>query len=150
MDERKSLFIQFLKDKRTYNLNVGYWRRKLQKALEEKISRQDQFIKNKNSKGKSFYDGNPIFSYYNSSKEKAIRIIQEDPGELNNYLEIKLVEAWIDNIRIPNLKDKEVEVPELVISIYLTSSSVDKCLFLVRSWYFGQLNKSNIEELINE
>ena len=48
MDERKILYQQFLKDKSIYNLNVSYWRVKLQKALDEKISSKDQLIKNKN------------------------------------------------------------------------------------------------------
>ena len=81
MDERKALYHEFLKDKRIYNLNVSYWRIQLQKALEEKILSKEQLIKNKDNEGKGFYDGNPIFSYYSSKKEKAIRVIQEDPED---------------------------------------------------------------------
>lgn len=143
MDERKTLFLQFLKDKRTYNLNVSYWRRKLQMALKEKVSSQEQFIKNKRSNGVSFYDGNPIFSYYNPNKHKALRIIQENPDELTSYSQIKLIEAWIDKVRIPNEKDDK-EVPELVISIFLTSSSVLNCMEIVKDWYNGRIDKQNI------
>lgn len=150
MDEGKTLFTQFLKDKRTYNLNVSYWRRKLQKVLEEKVSSQEQLIQNRNSQGKNFYDGNPIFSYYNKKKEKAIRIIQEDPIEINNYSEIKLIDAWFDKIKIPMKNNREKEVQELVISIFLTSSSVSKCIIIVRAWYFEQLDKSRLENLLYE
>ena len=64
-DKGKILYNHFLEDKNTYNLNVGYWRRKLQKAIAQKIEIADQPIQNRNESGKSFYDGNPIFSFYN-------------------------------------------------------------------------------------
>lgn len=149
MDERKILYSNFLKDKRIYNLNVSYWRVKLQKDLEEKINSKEQLVNNKNSKGKSYFDGNPIFSYYYKRKEKAIRIIQEDPDEIKDYKEIKLVAAWIDKILIPLHNNDLNEIPELVISVFLTKSSVDKCLILAKLWFQGDLNETNIEANLN-
>ncbi|ULQ51702.1 hypothetical protein [Flavihumibacter fluvii] len=148
MDERKTLYREFLKDKRIYNLNVSYWRVKLQKTLEQKISSKEQLFKNKNQKGKGFYDGNPIFSFYNSQNEKAIRIIQEDPEDIVTYTEIKLIEAWFDKVIIP-YSENDKEVSELVISLYLTKSSVDKCIYLVTLWFKGELNTNNIEEQLS-
>lgn len=145
MNERKILYQQFLKDKNIYNLNVGYWRVKLQKALNEKISKKDLLIKNKNDKGKNFYDGNPIFSYYNAKKDKAIRVIQEDPEYIKTYLEIKLIQAWITKIFVAHTETEEREVPELVISLFLTSSTVDKCVQLAKEWFSGDLTKSNLK-----
>lgn len=148
MDDRKVLFLQFLKDKRTYNLNVSYWRIKLQKALDEKISSKDQFIKNRTMDGVNFYDGNPIYSHYSISKDKAIRIIQEDPIGVVSFSEIKLIDAWIDKIWILNNKHDEREIEELVISVFLTHSSVEKCLELVKAWFFGGLDKSNLHNFL--
>ncbi len=150
MDERKTLFIQFLNDKRTYNLNVSYWRKKLQKALDEKINSKDQFIQNRNNKGQKFYDGNPIFSYYSKPKNKALRIIQEDPIEISSYSEIKLIDVWLDKIRIAKNQNEDFEVQELVISIFLTSSSVESCMRIVRAWYLNDLNQDNIDNFLNE
>lgn len=149
MDERKTLYKQFLKDKKIYNLNVSYWRVKLQKALDEKISSQDQLIKNRNNEGKSLYDGNPIFSYYNVRKEKAIRIIQEDPIEIQNYSNIKLVEAWFDKILITDSNNEDKEIQELVISVFLTSTSIDKCILLAKEWFSGDISKQNLQDRIN-
>ena len=152
MDELKILYNQFLKDKRTYNLNVGYWRIKLQKALEEKIYKSDILFKNKNSKGKNFYDGNPIFSYYSNKHNKAFRVIQEDANEIENLNDIKLIEAWIDNIQISSSpEDSEVkEVKELVISLFLTNATVDKCVLLIKEWFLGQLDSTNIENILSD
>jgi hypothetical protein len=148
MDERKTLFNQFLKDKSTYNLNIGYWRRKLQTALQEKLTPEKQLINNRDDKGKNLYDGNPIFSYYNRPRNKAIRIIQEDPSELTNYSEVKLIQAWFDKITIPISRSKEKEVDELVISIFLTHTSVERCLIIVRAWKNNILNENNLQSYL--
>lgn len=145
MNEAKTLYKQFLKDKSIYNLNVSYWRVKLQKALDEKLSSKDQLFKNKDNNGKSLYDGNPIYSIYLPKYNKALRIIQEDPEELQNYSNIVLLGAWISDTEV---KRKSFE--ELVISLFLTEDTVKQCLDLVKAWYKGNLNKSNIESFLNQ
>jgi hypothetical protein len=147
MDEDRILFNKFLKDKNSYNLNVGYWHRKLQKELEEEFTLRDLLYKNRDNKGKSLYDGNPMFSYYSSKRNKAIRIIQEDPELLIGHNQIKFVEGWISKISIPisDNRIEEIEVDEFVISIFLTHSSVTKCLELVREWFKGGLNRDNVK-----
>ena len=115
----KILFKNFLYDKNAYNLNSGYWKRKLLKNLDLKFSIENQYILNRKSDGKNFYDGNPIFSYVENNK--AFRIIQENPEELrdiNDINNIKPIDAWIDNLY---LRDNSYSIPELVISLYLTS-----------------------------
>jgi hypothetical protein len=148
-DERKILFEQFLENKNTYNLNVGYWRKKLQTALVETIQKSDQPIINKNEKGKNFYDGNPIFSFYNQKKNKAIRIIQEDPKEILTYPNMLLLDAWIDKLTL-TVKKEEVIVPELVISLFLMQNTTKKCLQMVNAWFSNDLNSSNLESYISE
>lgn len=147
MSEDRVLFNKFLKDKNSYNLNVGYWHRKLQKELEEEFSLRDLLFKNRDNKGKSLYDGNPMFSYYSHKKNKAIRIIQEDPDLLTEHTQIKFVQAWINKVRISISKnaDEDRDVEELVISVFLTQSSIIRCLELVRQWFNGDLNKDNIK-----
>lgn len=146
MNEAKILFQQFLIDKKVYNLNVGYWRKQLQKALGEKIGRGDQFVKNKNSLGKSYYDGNPIYSYYHVIKRKAIRIIQEDPSQLVNFENIQLLEGWIGKIDLSVSESQDQEVPELVLSLFLTKSTVTKSVQLAKEWFTGDLHERNIKE----
>jgi predicted ATPase len=150
MDERKVLYQEFLNDKKIYNLNVGYWRNKLQNALSEKISSGDQLIKNIDDKGKNFYDGNPIFSYYSPKMDKAIRVIQLDPTYIETYSEIKLIEAWITKIFVAKKNALENEVPELVISLFLTKSTVDSCTQLAKEWFFGDLTQLNLHNRLGE
>ncbi|MBP6577808.1 MAG: hypothetical protein KA796_13795 [Chryseobacterium sp.] len=142
----KILFKNFLYDKNAYNLNSGYWKRKLLKNLDLKFSIENQYILNRKSDGKNFYDGNPIFSYVENNK--AFRIIQENPEELrdiNDINNIKPIDAWIDNLY---LRDNSYSIPELVISLYLTQETVKKCIELIKEFRFDRLTKNNIQEFI--
>ena len=142
----KILFKNFLYDKNAYNLNSGSWKRKLLKNLDLKFSIENQYILNRKSDGKNFYDGNPIFSYVENNK--AFRIIQENPEELrdiNDINNIKPIDAWIDNLY---LRDNSYSIPELVISLYLTQETVKKCIELIKEFRFDRLTKNNIQEFI--
>lgn len=139
----KVLYNSFLKQKRIYNLNVGYWKKKIIRELDVKFSEKNVYVENKQSNGKSFFDGNPIFTY--TENRKAYRIIQENPDELDNFNDIKLLEAWFDNVYIYEV---EGEVQELVISLYLTKETVEKALKLIRLWSNNTLNKQNLNKYI--
>ena len=142
----KILFKNFLYDKNAYNLNSGYWKRKLLKNLDLKFSIENQYILNRKYDEKNFYDGNPIFSYVENNK--AFRIIQENPEELrdiNDINNIKPIDAWIDNLY---LRDNSYSIPELVISLYLTQETVKKCIELIKEFRFDRLTKNNIQEFI--
>ena len=144
--KKKILFKNFLYDKNAYNLNSGYWKRKLLKNLDLKFSIENQYILNRKKKKKNFYDGNPIFSYVENNK--AFRIIQENPEELrdiNDINNIKPIDAWIDNLY---LRDNSYSIPELVISLYLTQETVKKCIELIKEFRFDRLTKNNIQEFI--
>lgn len=144
--KQKILFENFLIEKKTYNLNTYYWKRKLLKALNIKFTIENQYIKNTKPNGTDFYDGNPIFSYVENGK--AFRIIQENFEEiknLENINEIRLIEAWIDKLY---LKNNDIPIPEFVISLYLTHETIDKCIELIRLFRLDRLNKENINEYL--
>jgi hypothetical protein len=141
-DEYKILYSSFLKQKNIYNLNSGYWKRKLLRKLDLKISPENRYISNKKSDGKNFYDGNPIFSYIENNK--AFRIIQENPEDLSSFSGVKLIDAWIDKL----YKSENLQIPELVISLYLTKETVDKTIELVKEFRVDNLNKENIDEYL--
>ncbi|PKH51911.1 hypothetical protein CXF68_14980 [Tenacibaculum sp. Bg11-29] len=145
MAEEKILYQKFLEDKRNYNLNVGYWKKKLQKALDEKFLIESNYVTNKNDKGKSYYDGNPIYSYVNINKRKGLRIVQENPKELENYSDIKLLQAWNSKTLLIDTYDKnEIIINELVISLYLTRSSVMESIELIKKWFSEDIENINI------
>ncbi|OGS70050.1 MAG: hypothetical protein A3F91_12750 [Flavobacteria bacterium RIFCSPLOWO2_12_FULL_35_11] len=145
MTEEKILYQKFLEDKRNYNLNVGYWKKKLQRALDKKFLIESNYVTNKNDKGKSFYDGNPIYSYIDISKQKGLRIVQENPKELENYSEIKLLEAWTSKIiLIETFNKNELVINELVISLYLSRNSVNESIELIKKWFSEDIENISI------
>ena len=144
-DSRKLLYKNFLENKNVYNLNVGYWRQKLERHLAEVIDKDKRPITNKMENGDNFYDGNPIFSYLDHSKQKAIRIIQENPNDILIYNNIMMIDAWIGELTIPQTEQDNYKVPELVISLYLTQDTVAISLRIVKDWINDQLNKEFID-----
>src|SRR5690554_6776324 len=99
--EQKLLFDKYSEDKRIYNLNQGYWKRKLQSRLQIKFDKESEIFKNSDAQGKKIYDANPIFTFVNNNKTKAIRIIQDDVTILKTSLEENekyLISAWLDDI----------------------------------------------------
>ena len=151
----KYLFEKFAVDRRIYNLNQGYWKRLFQSRLRKRITIENTLFMNVDSKGIKIYDANPIFTYINHQRTKAIRIIQDDirlveRGSLKK--ERFLISAWIDKISIdveqsPDQPEKSIN--ELVIALFLTKTSVEKAMALVVTWLEDELTKEKIDEIIN-
>lgn len=154
----KFLFENFGDDKRIYNLNQGYWKRKLQSRLRQKFSNENVFFKNIDSRGKKIYDANPIFTFINADKTKAIRIIQDDIKqlkEIKQYSENELIDAWIDDTFINQSYVSKFYEPykiqELVIALYLTKETVEKTMELIIEWVNSdRLNTEQIELILNK
>lgn len=141
-EQDKILYNSFLERKNVYNLNSGYWKRKLLKNLDLKFSIENQYVSNKKRDGKNFYDGNPIFSFIENNK--AFRIIQENPDDLSKFNNVKLIDAWIDKKN--NFENNNIS--ELVISLYLTRETVDKAIELIKEFRFNRLNKENLNQFL--
>lgn len=135
----KTLYKDFLKNKKTYNLNVVFWKNLIKKiAIIENV--QFQVADNKSFvNGKRFYDGNPMFSISIEMQKKALRIIQEEGEEENE------ISAWI--------KEKEMEngeiFAELVISVVLTSITNQMAKELICKWFNLQIDAKEMEVEIN-
>ena len=141
------LFAKYSENKRIYNLNQGYWKRKLQSRLQIKFTKESEIFKNSDAQGKKFYDANPIFTFVNNNRTKAIRIIQDDITIIKGSLdenEKYLISAWLDEI----LYDNENKIPELVIAIFLTKETVDKAMNLVYLWINDDLTSERIDTLL--
>ncbi|MCU7693851.1 hypothetical protein ACFSPU_01410 [Haoranjiania flava] len=144
--EQKLLFDKYSEDKRIYNLNQGYWKRKLQSRLQIKLTKETEIFKNSDAQGKKIYDANPIFTFVNDSKTKAIRIIQDDIKIIQTSLEENekyLISAWLDDIYYDNYR-----IPELVIALFLTKETVDKAMNLVYLWINEDLTNERIETIL--
>lgn len=143
MENDKFLYKEFRVNKNIYNLNVGYWKKKLISKLNIKFSIENQYVKNKKPDGKSFYDGNPIFTYYEN--KHAYRIIQENPDEIGGFENIRLIDAWFDKVYLYNNENRVNELKELVVSLYLTKETVEKCIELIKLFRVGKLDEENLE-----
>lgn len=151
------LYERFAEDKRVYNLNQGYWKRKLQSRLKEKLSSENVLFKNIDANGKKIYDANPIFTFINYEQTKGIRIIQDDIKRLNkfeNFEQKVLIDAWLDKISVYNskkaLNDEYYEINELVIALFLTKETVEKTMELIYRWLNSDLNMDTIERILRE
>lgn len=153
MSNKKYLYENFKKDKRIYNLNQGYWKRKFKLIIEEKFSQDNILFKNIDERGNKVYDANPIFTFISYDRRKAIRIIQDDSTsidsiEIDNYL----ISAWTDNITLYNnefLNNNETVINELVIALFLTRETVDKTIELIAKWLREDLNDDEIDKILN-
>jgi hypothetical protein len=152
----KYLFEKFNQDRRIYNLNQGYWKRILQSRLKEKFSDENILFKNIDARGRKLYDANPIFTFINSQKTKAIRIIQDDTDLLREQGEFDrfLLSAWLDKILLNDLNENSItaekEINELVIALFLTRETVEKTMKLILNWLNDDLNPELLEQIVNE
>jgi hypothetical protein len=152
----KYLFEKFAEDRRIYNLNQGYWKRLFQSRLSEIITSENTLFRNVDSTGSKIYDANPIFTYINHQRTKAIRIIQDDIRLFERESVTRerfLISAWLDKISIDedhSLDQPEKRVNELVIALFITKTSVAKAMDLVVMWLDGELTTDIIDEIINE
>ena len=150
----KYLYEDFKKDKRIYNLNQGYWKRKFKSKIEKKFSQDNILFKNIDDKGNKIYDANPIFTFLNYKRTKAIRIIQDDISNIEtNKINVDdyLISAWIDTIRLysKNNIEKETLVKELVVALFLTKDTVEKTMSLITRWLKEDLDNEDIAQILH-
>ena len=153
--ETKYLFEKSSEDKRIYNLNQGYWKRKLQSRLKEKFSNENILFRNVDGKGKKIYDANPIFTFINYSKTKAIRIIQDDVKLIDNSqinFDNYMISAWFDKVQFYE-SEKQINedgIDELVIALFLTRKTVDKTMDLIFEWLNDNLDENKLNLIMKE
>jgi len=154
---KKYLYKDFKKKKNIYNLNQGYWKRKFQVLLKEKLSENNILFKNINKKGIKIYDANPIFTFLNHDKTKAIRIIQDDIDDDLNQININqhLISAWTDKIYVYDNNSFKIDnhntkfINELVIALFLTRETVEITMELIIKRLKEDLTKDDIKYIIS-
>lgn len=148
---KKILYEDFYKNKRIYNLNQGYWKRKLNLTLQTKLTTENVLFKNYDNNDIKIYDGNPIFTYLDPRKNRAIRIIQDNLDDASIYdlnnINV-LISAWIDRIEISTDNSQNKDLEELVIALLLTEQTVAITIKLILKWLETGLNDQDIEDII--
>lgn len=119
----KILFAAFLEDKRVYHLAYLFW-----KTFFERLTRTAklEYITYLSTEGDQ--DGNPIFHAYLPALKRALRIIQADPDEAEEEVDVK---AWLDEVQpAPNTP----VVPELVIDMVLSEGAKQVGQRIIQAW----------------
>jgi len=134
------LYKKFLKNKRVYVLNSAYWKKIVNKIFRMSGSAYIEWLNTTYCNGKRFYNGNPIFNGLFKEKDKAVRIIQEEPES-----EDISISAWIDKIEL-----EKNTIYDLVISLELSKESKAIAESLIKAWITDDLNNEEMENFINE
>ncbi len=134
------LFKDFLKNKRIYAENVGYWQSIVSELFAPTQIKAEAYLQTTFANGEPFLDGNPIFHFVVKKLNKAVRIVQEVAE--SDKLEIT---AWISNTELD-----EMEINELVIVLQLSEESKTIALDLIRTWILNDETVKNTKLKIKE
>jgi hypothetical protein len=145
--KNKILYQNFLKDNRIYSLTKNWWKREFYKKIIGNNSKSERESSewifnwhndNFNNK-KEVRDGNPIFTVFSKSKQKLVRIIQEEIEDENHKNSIE-ISAWLEKGFYP----KE-ETPELVISLELSRNASKIAFEWIKKWFNDELEDKDLE-----
>ncbi len=134
------LYVNFLENKKVYNLVQGYWRQLFSQLSQKKQLHFVPYLNMETRKGTKEYDGNPVFNAWEKTLNRTVRIIQVAPQE-----ETLEVSAWMDTIELtPN----EAPVPELVLSVVLSRESYAVAARLITTWMDKKTTAEDMEAVI--
>lgn len=135
------LYKDFLSNNQVYHLNIGYWKRQVNK-ITKKTGIEDikPWHSGRYMNGKLRYDGNPIYSGYIQNTNKAFRIIQEEPES-----EVVEIGAWVEQ-----KERNDIIAPELTISLELSSESQAIAYQLLHKWLTENASVECFSEYIGE
>lgn len=148
------LFPTFLENRSVYNLAEAYWRRVFRQLFQPQGTAFQSFY---NQANKDF-SGNPIIVAYFPKQHKLVRIIQVVPGPDDLRFD-----AWIDTLEVKELEPNQrptptlpelalMPVPELVIHLGMTKTTVHLTIRLLRQWIMedvsAQTMKGSIDQIL--
>lgn len=123
------LYKNFLKEKNVYRPNIAYWHKQIKRMLEVSslAYKNEKYLADRFSNGDLFFDGNPIFNMVFEGSNKALRIIQENPEEFEEYYTSFKADIIIN----------DVSYEELVIVLTLSKGRREKALLEIQEWIKG-------------
>lgn len=134
------LYQDFLENKETYKNNVSFWLNIIKNILSPEKYEYTEYISTTDNLGNGFFDGNPISNLLVERLNKAVRIIQEEPGTNK----IILFSAWLNEVELP----EKQRIDELVISLELTQETALLAVDLISAWILRDLTKFRMKEYI--
>ena len=134
------LYQDFLGNKETYKKNVSFWMNIIKNILSPEKHEYTEYISTTDNLGNEFFDGNPISNLLVERLNKAVRIIQEEPGTNKKML----FSAWLNEIEL----QEGQRIDELVISLELTQETALLAVDLINAWILRDLTKFRMKEYI--
>jgi hypothetical protein len=123
----------FLSSPQQYDECELYWKNIAKEILKEDFVNYTEWFKNVFGNGKKIEDGNPIFTLKHSTKNKAIRIIQEEPKSKRPFLY-----GWLE-------KAEEGKLDVFVLVVELSNQTEPEIRKLIFEWFKGN-SKTKFEE----
>ncbi len=139
-DMKQHLFPNFLTNELEYQICKNYWEVKVLYLFQKyKIGLSLPYLNTKYVNGKEQNNGNPIINYYIKNKNKALRIVQNEPKNTN--LEIS---AWTSQFQTEDL-----DTTELVIVLELTPDAERIAFDFMKKWLVRDYSSSVMEKYID-
>jgi len=136
----KYLFPNFLTNEFEYKICKNYWETKIEYLLRKnKITNYKEYLNTTFVNGKEQLNGNPIVNLYVINKNKAIRIIQEEPETEN--VEIS---AWTNKFQ-----NNDLDMTELVISLELSPEAEQIAFDFIKKWLIDNYSTSVMEKYVD-
>ncbi|MCU0390662.1 MAG: hypothetical protein MUE81_06055 [Thermoflexibacter sp.] len=136
-----SKFDSFLIDHEVYDQNELFWEGIILEIVGD-LPHKIQWM-NTLQNGEKWRMGNPMFTAYFPTLQRAVRIIQKDKKDTKS----PSLRAWIsDTVYIEN--DEETDIWELVIGIVLTQENIEASKYLIRQWIDENNSLASMKEMI--
>jgi hypothetical protein len=136
----KHLFPNFLTSGLEYNICKSYWETKIEYLFtKNNIGKWKPYLNTKWANGQEQLNGNPIVNYYLSVKNKALRIIQEEPET-----DTLIFSAWTGKIQTDDL-----DADEMVISLEFTPEAERVAFDLIEKWIIDDYSPGLMEKYID-
>ena len=137
---KQHLFPNFLTNDLEYQICKNYWKVKILYLLQKyNIKNPLPYLNTRYANGKEQNNGNPMINYYIKSKNKALRIVQNEPR--TDTLEIS---AWTNQFQIDKL-----DTTELVIALELTPEAERMTFDFIKKWLLRDYSPSVMEKYID-
>lgn len=134
------LFADFLTNRMIYQACKNYWEVKIRHLLTKyHLPAGIPYLNTTYANGSEFMNGNPMVNLYVEPKNKAVRIIQEEPES-----DYTVLGAWTEVFETENYRGTE-----LVISLELTPKSEEVAFDLIEKWFGQDYEMHVMEKYIN-
>ena len=134
------LYQDFLENREAYKSNVTFWDKIIKSLLIAEEQEFEGYVDTTDGFGYEIFDGNPVYHFKVNRLNKAVRIIQEEPGTNEKVL----FSAWLNEIEL----SENLKTDELVISLELTNETAFLSIDAISAWILRDLTPFRMKNYI--